>query len=160
VPDADTLLRIYLNDHLAGSTIGLSLARRALRSNPEGELGDFLRRLVAEIEEDRDALLRVMDAVGARRNPVKERGARLLELAGRLKLNGRLTGYSDLSRVLELEGLLVGIDGKRALWDALRESGRVLPVDLEALSARATAQRDGTELHRQAAARRAFGTNG
>jgi hypothetical protein len=160
VPDADTLLRIYLNDHLAGSTIGLSLARRTLRSNPDGELGDFLRRLVAEIEEDRDALLRVMDAVGARRNRVKEHGARLLELAGRMKLNGRLTGYSDLSRVLELEGLTVGIDGKRALWDALRESGRVLPVDLDALSARASAQREGTELHRQEAARRAFGTNG
>jgi hypothetical protein len=160
VPDRDTLLRIYLNDHLAGSTAGLALAKRALRSNPDGELGDFLRRLVAEIAEDRETLLRVMDAVGARRNPVKARGAQLLELAGRLKLNGRLTGYSDLSRLLELEGLVIGIEGKRGLWDALRESGLVLPVDLEALSARAAAQRDGAELHRRAAARRAFGTNG
>jgi hypothetical protein len=62
--------------------------------------------------------------------------------------------------VLELEGLVVGIEGKHRLWESLRESGRVLPVDLDTLSARAQAQRDGVELHRRAAARRAFGTNG
>ena len=155
--DRDTLLRIYLNDHLAGSAIGLSLARRTLRSNPDGELGEFLRWLVAQIAEDRDTLVRLMDAIGARRNPVKERGARLLELAGRVKLNGQLRGYSDLSRVLELEGLVVGIEGKRALWTELRESGRSFPVDLDALIARAAEQQAGVERHRLAAARRAFG---
>ena len=160
MPDRDTLLRIYLNDHLAGSTVGLSLARRTLRSNPDGELGDFLRRLVAQVEEDRATLLRVMDALGVRRNPVKERGAKLLEVAGRLKLNGQVRGYSDLSRVLELEGLVLGVEGKRALWDALQQSGRSVPVDLDALRARAAEQQEGLERHRRAAARRAFGTGG
>ena len=41
--------------------------------------------------------------------------------SGRLKPNGQLTGYSPLSRVVELEGLALGITGKLALWKALRE---------------------------------------
>jgi hypothetical protein len=156
VAAGDTLLRIYLNDHLAGATAGLALARRTLRSNPDGELGDFLRRLVTEIAEDRAALEQVLRELGLPRNPAKVQAARVLELAGRLKLNGRLRGYSDLSRVLELEGLRVGIVGKRALWASLAESGRTVSVDLAALIARADAQHDGVERHRRDAARRAF----
>jgi hypothetical protein len=36
------LLAIYLNDHLAGATIGVELALRAARENTGSELGDFL----------------------------------------------------------------------------------------------------------------------
>jgi len=43
------------------------------------------------------------------------------EKAGRLKLNGRLLGYSPLSRVEELEALRLGVTGKRMLWIALDE---------------------------------------
>jgi hypothetical protein len=49
------LLAIYLNDHLAGATAGLELARRARGSNRDTELGEFLERLTGEIEEDREA---------------------------------------------------------------------------------------------------------
>ena len=61
------LLAIYLNDHLAGSTVGVELARRARGSNDGTELGEFLATLAAEIEEDRDTLGEVMGAVGAGR---------------------------------------------------------------------------------------------
>ena len=44
-----------------------------------------------------------------------------VEKIGRLKPNGQLTGYSPLSRVVELEGLALGITGKLSLWKALRE---------------------------------------
>ena len=49
----DRLLGIYLNDHLAGATLGVELARR-LRSSNEGEaeFGQPLARLCAEIEAD------------------------------------------------------------------------------------------------------------
>ena len=43
------------------------------------------------------------------------------EKAGRLKLNGQLTGYSPLSRLTELEGLIAGINGKLSLWRSLLE---------------------------------------
>jgi hypothetical protein len=154
--DPDTLLRIYLNDHLAGSAMGLALARRCLRNNREGELGEFLARLVREIEQDRESLLEVMRALGIPRNPVKEPVARALEVVGRLKLNGRLRGYSPLSRVLELEGLRMGVDGKRALWRSLQASGREVAVDLNRLAERADSQLDDLERHRVDAAQQAL----
>jgi hypothetical protein len=44
------------------------------------------------------------------------------EKAGRLKLNGELLGYSPLSRLEELEALSLGVEGKLALWTALRRT--------------------------------------
>jgi hypothetical protein len=38
------LLGIYLNDHLAGATIGLELSRRARGSNEGNEYGEVLER--------------------------------------------------------------------------------------------------------------------
>jgi hypothetical protein len=160
VAESDTLLRIYLNDHLGAAAAGLALARRTLRNNREGELGRFLAELVGEIERDRASLEQVLKALGAPRNPVKEGAAKLAERLGRLKLNGQVRGYSDLSRLLELEGLVVGVDAKRALWRSLQQTGRTFPVDLDELVARAERQRDGLEEHRLAAARRAFGGAG
>ena len=50
------------------------------------------------------------------------------EKLGRLKLNGQLLGYSPLSRLIELEGLMLGIAGKLAMWIALSSrSGRPAP---------------------------------
>ena len=46
------------------------------------------------------------------------------EKLGRLKLNGQLTGSSPLSRLIEIEGLLAGINGKLSLWCALLEIAR------------------------------------
>ena len=39
---ADKLLSIYLNDHLAGATIGVELARRIRARNRGTPLGDYL----------------------------------------------------------------------------------------------------------------------
>jgi hypothetical protein len=50
-------LPIYLNDHLAGATLGVELAKRTLGENEDGELGEFMRWLVAQLVEDRRALL-------------------------------------------------------------------------------------------------------
>src|SRR4051812_31853792 len=50
------LLPIYLNDHLAGSTFGRDLARRAAGANRDTELGDFLAELASQIEADRALL--------------------------------------------------------------------------------------------------------
>ena len=156
MPERDTLLRIYLNDHLGAAAAGVALARRTLRNNREGELGRFLAGVVREIEEDRASLEQVLHAIGAPRNPVKEGAAKLAERLGRLKLNGRVRGYSDLSRLLELEGLTVGVWAKRALWRSLQQTRRTFPVDLDDLVARAERQREGLEEHRLAAARRAL----
>jgi hypothetical protein len=156
---ADDYLHIYLNDHLAGSTAGLELVKRARRENEGTPLGATLADLEREIDADRDELQRLMDELDVARNPAKEAGAWLAEKAGRLKLNGQLTGYSPMSRLIELETLFLGVTGKRQLWIALRDvfGPRLRDFDFDRLIGRAESQRDRIEEHRLAAAREAFG---
>jgi hypothetical protein len=151
------LIPIYLNDHLAGATGGVELARRTRASNAKDQaFGEPLTRICREIEEDRETLEAVMDRLETSRDPLKPIGAWAAEKLGRLKPNGRLRGYSPLSRVLELEGLAMGITGKMALWETLRDRRTDAPpgVDFEQLIQRAEAQRAAVEeLHRLATAR-------
>jgi hypothetical protein len=157
--DSHTLLATYLNDHLAGSTVGVELARRARDQNEGTPLGRFLAELTAEIEEDRETLKTIMRRLDIREDRVKTAFGWAGEKVGRLKPNNRLFGYSPLSRVIELEGLSLGVEGKRSLWQALKVSGdpRLAEFDLDALIARAGAQRTGLEDQRLAAAQTAFG---
>ncbi len=154
--DIGRYLPIYLNDHLAGAVVGVELARRLEVSNRGIEaLAPTLRRVSAEIEVDRRTLEDVLDRLGVPRSPVKPHAAWLLERLGRLKPNGHLRGYSPLSRVLELEGLSMGIGGKTELWRTLSGLGldQRAGVDFDALAARAEEQHKAVaELHRVAVA--------
>jgi hypothetical protein len=150
------LIAIYLNDHLAGATAGLELARRALKENRENEYGRFLATLAEEIAQDRRTLIELMERLLIPRSKVKVPAAWALEKVGRLKLNGRIRGYSPLSRLIELEGLAAGIEAKRAMWLTLLQirghDERFNDGDLESLVARADDQRRRLEPHRLAAA--------
>jgi hypothetical protein len=154
------LLSIYLNDHLAGSTSGIELAKRSAASNRGTPYGEFLDWLVAQIAADRRAVIRLMDELGVRRDPVKPALAWTFEKAGRLKLNGRLTGYSPLSRLVELEGLWMGVNGKLSMWRGLVAAAdhdqRLDALALIELEARAEEQLRRLDEHRNAAAREAF----
>jgi hypothetical protein len=146
------LLTIYLNDHLAAATAACELARRAARSNRGSSYGNFLERLAGEIEQDRDSLLRVMSSLDVRVSRVKVIGGWGAEKLGRLKLNGRLLGYSPLSRVLELETLALGVSGKLALWRSLQrlqpDQPELATFRLADLQARAERQLKRLETHR------------
>jgi hypothetical protein len=151
------LLPIYLNDHLAGATVGVELARRAARENAGSSLGAFLSdALLPEIEEDRETLRSLMNRLGIPQSRPKAALAWAAEKVGRLKLNGEWRRYSPLSRLLELEGLAAGIEGKRAMWVSLERirdtDARLQELDLGALAERASSQRERLEEHRQAAA--------
>ena len=63
-----------------------------------------------------------MDRLGVGQGKLKPLAAVLGERLGRLKLNGRLRGYSPLSRLDELELLQIGVVGKRRLWRALEHT--------------------------------------
>ncbi|HXF32235.1 MAG TPA: hypothetical protein VN522_12010 [Solirubrobacterales bacterium] len=140
------LLGIYLNDHLAGSTGGVETARRARGSNEHTEFGEPLARVCEEIESDRESLEAVMDELGIGRSRIKPAIGWLGEKLGRLKPNGQLRGYSPLSRVVELELLIIGINGKLRLWNVLDELvGEESSADFKALIARAEAQRSTVE---------------
>jgi hypothetical protein len=155
------LLRIYLQDHLAGSTGGLELARRARGANEDTAYGEPLAKLADDIEADRRSLESIMDDLGFGADRAKNVAFWVGEKAGRLKLNGQLTGYSPLSRVIELEGLITGVNGKRSLWLMLREvAGSVPELDpdrLGRLVERAEQQLETLHELRSRAGREAFG---
>ncbi|HUC01179.1 MAG TPA: hypothetical protein VMS11_15280 [Solirubrobacterales bacterium] len=127
-----------------------------LASNKGDEaLASPLRRISAEIEADRETLEDVLDRLGVSRDRVKPVGAWLLERLGRLKLNGHLRGYSPLSRLLELEGLAIGIAGKTELWRTLAglDLDQRAGVEFDPLFARAEEQHSlVTALHQLAVA--------
>jgi hypothetical protein len=161
-PSADPgrLLAIYLNDHLAGAALGVELARRLRSSNRgDAEFGEPLARICGEIEEDRETLIRLMERLDVDRKPFKPALAVVGERVGRLKLNGKLRGYSPLSRVLELEVLASLIGGKMQLWNGLEQSfgERLDGFDFHALAERADRQGQQVEDLHLAATKRALG---
>jgi hypothetical protein len=150
------LFHIYLSDHLAGSGGGVSLAKRMAKQNQGNEFGREMSHIAAAIEEDQAALERIMASVGARRRRWRQAGAVVGERLSRLTLNGKLFSYSPLSRVLEFEGLIVGVSGKLQLWRSLLEArsqdSRFDVAALERLRERAEEQRRQLEeLHARAA---------
>jgi hypothetical protein len=137
-------LKIYLEDHYAGATAGLDLARRTASQNRGTPYGPDLERIAREIEQDRDSLRAIMSGLGVGPDRFKIAGAWVGEKAGRLKLNGHLTSYSPQSRVIEIEGLMLGVTGKRGLWVALRQivpqEPRLDAEELDGLIGRAEVQ--------------------
>ncbi|MFL5899165.1 MAG: hypothetical protein ACJ76D_12040 [Solirubrobacterales bacterium] len=157
--DANRFLAVYLNDHLAGATLGVELARR-LRSSNQGdaEMGQPIAQICAEVEADRETLVALMERLEVGRDQVKPVLAKVAERLGRLKLNGQIFGYSPLSRVLELEVLSGLVGAKMQLWNALEQSfGDSLEgFDFHDLAARADNQGQRLEDLHLAAAQRAL----
>ena len=157
---SDEQLGVYLNDHLAGSAAGLELAEK-LRDNNQGtELGNVMAGLHHDIEQDRSALEELMGQLEVARHPVKEAAGWVLERLSRLRLNPALTGSTELTRLMETEALSLGIEGKQAMWLALKEAAATNPrlagTDYDRLIERARSQRRALEPHRLAAAVASF----
>jgi hypothetical protein len=160
--DADNaLLGIYLNDHLAGAVAGTGLAGRLAAAERGKPGGAMLARLAGEIEEDRAALLDMMAALGIPVRRYKTVAAWVAERVGRVKPNGHLISRSPLSRVVELEAMRLGVEGKAAGWRTLRlraeRDPRLDAARLDALIAGAEKQIDELERLRANAAADAFG---
>lgn len=155
-----TPLEVYLNDHLAGAGAALQLID-TIRSNNEGTpLATELGVIGPEVETDRDTLARVMDALDVHRSLPKQAGGKVVERLSRLRLNEHVTGSAEVSRLMELEALSLGVEGKVALWHSLQTVAAAHPAlaafDFEALAARAAAQRAALEPHRLEAAAQAL----
>ena len=159
---ASRLLATYLNDHYAASVGAVELARRTAGSNRGTSYGAALEALAAEIEEDRQALRRIMQSLGIGADRAKGAIAWAAEKLGRFKLNGQLTGYSPLSRLEELEILELGVTGKLLLWEALGRStpDGIRKDELTRLADRARDQRRRLEILRLDAAGEALDPNG
>jgi hypothetical protein len=154
-------LTIYMNDQLALGVGWRELARRAAGATRGSEAGAALERVATAIAEDVETFAQIMDRLGLPKSRVKPGLATVAERLGRLKLNGHLLTTSPLSRFVELDALVMGLDAKRILWANLRDHaglGTRLPdVDFAALIARAEEQHALLEPHHAAAGAAAFG---
>jgi hypothetical protein len=152
-------LSTYLEDHLAGATAGVALARRVAGHSDGARTGKTLSQVAREIEADRESLKRLMSELGVRGSILKNATAWATERVSRLKPNGRLHGDPRLQRLHELEALSLGIAGKLELWEALRlvpEATAFAQIDLDELEERARSQRERVDRERMAAARAAL----
>jgi hypothetical protein len=112
-------LGIYLNDHLAGATFGVGLARRIADQHRQWAYGAELERVAEEIAQDRRNLLEIMDSLGVPARRYKICAGWAAERVGRLKPNGVLYRRSGLSTVVELETMRLGVEGKTLVWRSL-----------------------------------------
>jgi hypothetical protein len=153
-------LEIYLNDHLAGATGACEVARNALDKYSATSHRNFLAEFVNQVEEDRATLEELIRTVGGTPNPMKQASAWVMEKVSRIKLSPGGLGSEEMSALLTIETLCIGVEGKICLWRAMNEVADSFPelsdIDFDALLARAQQQRQGLEKERLTAARAAL----
>jgi len=154
------LLGLYLNDHYLGANAGVSLAHRAARTHEGTAAGPELRMVADEIRQDLGSLTGIMTSLGVVPSKVRAVAGMAVERVGRVKLNGHLLTRSPLSSVIELEGLRIGVEAKKAGWVALRSIADTNPrldsAQLDHLVTRAERQSQVLERLRLAAVATAF----
>ncbi|MFJ9391155.1 hypothetical protein ACIRON_20190 [Nocardioides sp. NPDC101246] len=140
----DERLHAYLQHHWAGSSAGTAMFQRVGRSHSDPDVAARVRRLATEIREDQVSLRQIILATGAAPSRIAAATGRAVELAGRLKPNGRVVRRSPLSDLFELEALRDAVFGKRAGWQLLRaiseEDVRLDQEELDELIRRADDQ--------------------
>lgn len=143
---SDTHLAIWLDDHL-GIAVGLlELARRCRKQNPDPPFGERLDHVTQELETERTAIEDVLADLGTEPSRLKQVAGWLAEKAGRIRLNERLTSYSPLSRLEELEALMMGVASLAVMWRSLQrvrgDDAKPGGVDLERRASAAEALLD------------------
>lgn len=153
-------IEIYLNDHLAGATGACEIARNAVQKLAGSPHRDFMTQFLGEVDEDRVTLEEMIRTVGGTPNPMKQASAWIMEKVSRIKLSPGGLGSEEMSALLTIETLCIGVEGKICLWAGLKEVAndieKLNAYDFDELIARARSQRDGLETERLAAARAAL----
>jgi hypothetical protein len=148
----------YLNDHLAGSVSALELIAHWVKVHKGEPLGSFFAETEREIKADQDTLREVMRTLGVEESKMRQAGAWVAEKVGRARLIIAGDEPGSLGLVLTLEGLIMGVTGKKLLWRALA-TAKLPPLNtynFEQLQRRAEQQVERIEAERVSAIREAF----
>jgi hypothetical protein len=153
-------LNEYLNDHLAGSVGALELLDRLIDVYQGKPLERFFQELRNEIDADQKTLKELIARLGEKESAVRKAGAWIAEKLSRAKIQLSETREGELGLFLALEGLALGINGKRSLWRALAAASETAPQlrgpDYATLEKRAVEQHDRVEAQRLEVAREVF----
>ena len=148
----------YLNDHLAGSISALELIGHWVEVCKGERLGSFFVEIEREIKADQDALRAVMRTLGVEESKVRQAGAWAAEKVGRARLIIAGNEPGSLGLVLTLEGLIMGVTGKKLMWRSLAAAKlpRFKSYNFEEPQRRAEQQIERIEGERISAIREAF----
>lgn len=123
------LLQTYLADHATGASAARARAHKMTKWYADMPIDFDLTRMAHQLDDEHDHLTGLIDRLGLRQPLAKRTLARIGELSGRLKLNGRVVTGSPLSPLLELELLRSGVIGKLGLWQTLVDYSGELSLD-------------------------------
>ena len=147
----------YLHDHLSGADAAIQVVDSLMRHGEGTREGTLFASLSEQFREDRSAVVAILASLGASSRSVKRVAGRTAGGVLRIAAGGK---PGELALFRTLEGLAVGVQGKRCLWRAaqvfapsLQPGGRSL-VELET---RAVDQWERIEQCRRALARQTFG---
>ncbi len=120
-------LPLYLKDHLAGSVGALELLDHLIETHKGEPLEEFFQNLRDEIDADQETLQELIEKLGEKESAVRKAGAWLAEKLSRAKIRLSDSEKNQLGLLHALEGLVLGIIGKRALWAALAVAADAVP---------------------------------
>jgi hypothetical protein len=157
-------LTIYLNDHLAGSVGAMELVGHLIETYKGKPLELFFKDLQSEIAADQDTLQDLIEKLGKKESVVRKAGAWVAEKVSRAKIRLSDSKEGQMGLLHALEGLVLGITGKRGLWIALAAAADTLPqlrevVDYAKLEKRAAEQCARVEAKRLEVAREVFSSD-
>ncbi len=153
-------LTIYLNDHLAGSVSAIELVDRLIETYKGKPLEPFFTNLRNEIDADQRTLQDLIKKLGVKESAVRKAGAWVAEKLARMKVRVSDSEKDQMGLLDALEGLLLGITGKGALWSALEAASENVAslrgLDYTRLQQRAREQCDLVAAKRLESAREVF----
>jgi hypothetical protein len=135
----------YLNNHLSGAAAELELARRAassFRGSPEER---FFREYLGQLEEDRELMRQLLRASG-HQDGLQRFGRWAMEAVVVTRMADAAT--AGLSRLLQVEGALIGAFGRQKLWEVLERGLSTPPGELDFPALRERAERQSAHLER------------
>ena len=109
-------LHTYLNDHLAGSVAAIELLDDLIEHHSQDRFGKFFSDLRDDIRADQEKLRDLIEKVGGKESALRKAAGWMSEKFGRAKIGDA----NDSAELLQaVEGLALGITGKRLLWRSL-----------------------------------------
>jgi hypothetical protein len=149
-------LSSYLREHLAGADAAVEIVERLRGTHAGTEDGHLFAYLFAELQEDRAILEKVLTNLEISPRSAKRVVGHASGALTRLTAGGE---PGDLSLFRTLEGLSIGVQGKRCMWRALQALGSDLGLTsgrLTELESKAVHQWEAIEERRRVLAVKTF----
>jgi len=151
----------YLNDHLAGSISALEVIDHWAEVHKGEPVSSFFVEIKAHIKADQETLRDIMRALEVEESKIRKAGAWAAEKVGRARLIIAGDEPGSLGLVLTLEGLIMGVTGKKLMWASLAAAKlpRLSSYNFEQLQRRAEQQIERIEAERIRTVSQAFAEN-